>query len=196
MNRFDLLPSVITSMASGSRVIAPSTIPPETDEDFVLLVTSKRAAVRELLTIGYAETTGAAYEDNRIRTMRSVQEGYPGYEESQKLHNLILVEGSQAYKRWAIATHLAKDFGLTDKRHRIMLFSAIKSGGLAVDDEAKIARQLELTEQVTREPMGPLGVWGHTNAAPVDGRFSRMLRNDRSSTFNATSTEPVCCAIP
>lgn len=172
MNRFDLLPSVVTSMASGSRVIAPSTVTPETDEDFVLLVTSKSAAVRELRTIGYVETTGEAYEDNSIRTMRSVREGYPGYEESQKLHNLILVEGSQAYKRWAVATHLAKEFGLTDKRHRIMLFSAIKSGGLAVDDEDKIARQLESTVEREMTTTAPL---------PADARLSRLLRADAAS---------------
>lgn len=142
MKRFDLLPSVVTSCATGSRVIAPSTVTPDTDEDFVLLVTSKRTAIRELRAIGYVVTTGAVYEDTTIHTLRSASAGDPGYDESQKLHNLILVDHSAAYKRWVIATHLAKELGLTDKRHRIMLFSALKSTGLSIDDEAKIARQL------------------------------------------------------
>lgn len=188
MNRFDLLPSVITSMASGSRVIAPSTVTAETDEDFVLLVTSKHTAVRELSTLGYREITDGSYENNSIRTMRSVREGYPGYEESQKLHNLILVEGLQAYKRWAIATHLAKEFGLTDKRHRIMLFSAIKSGGLAVDDEAKIARKLETVVQDEVIGQSVVGTGCTTPASPTPG-LSNLLRDNRPTAYyGATPT--------
>lgn len=179
MNRFDLLPSVITSMASGSRVISPFTVTPDTDEDFILLVTSKYSAVSELSTIGYRETTGAAYDDHSIRTMRSVREGYPGYEESQKLHNLILVEGSTAYKRWAVATHLAKELGLSDKRHRIMLFSAIKNGGLSVDDEAKIARQLE-----------PVPVRNHLPAVACSADMHTGCLQS-SDPFDS-----VCCAAP
>lgn len=191
MNRFDLLPSVVTSSATGSRVIAPSTVTPETDEDFVLLVTSKRAAVRELMTIGYRETSDGSYEDNSIRTMRSVPEIYPGYEESQKLHNLILVEGSQAYKRWAIATHLAKEFGLTDKRHRIMLFSALKSGGLAVDDEAKIARQLETVVQDEAIGLPVVDTWYPAPASPAP-RPSNLLRDNRPDAYYGDNPYSIC----
>lgn len=175
MKRFELLPSVITSTATGSRVIAPSTISDTTDEDFVLLVTSKNAAVRELSTIGYAETTGTAYEDNSIRTMRSVREGYPGYEGSQKLHNLILVDSVTAFKRWAVATHVAKELGLTDKRQRIMLFSAIKSGGMSVDDN--VALDLKMAESSAREdgtsaPPVPMHPWYAPTTSPGCGVYN------------------------
>lgn len=169
MKRFELLPSVITSMATGSRVIAPSTVKDTTDEDFVLLVTSKNAAVLELSAIGYIETTGGAYSDNSVRTMRSAGPTSTLYDATQALHNLILVDSVTAFKRWVIATHVAKELGLTDKRQRIMLFSAIKSGGMSVDDN--VALDLKMAESSAREdgtsvPSLPMHPWYAPTTSP------------------------------
>lgn len=168
MKRFELLSTVIASAPTGSRVIAPSTVTHTTDEDFVLLVTSKNAAVRELSTLGYTETTNGAYEDNNIVTLRSVSHAHYLYDASQALHNLILVDSSQAFKRWVVATHVAKELGLTDKGQRIMLFSAIKSGGMSVDDNVAIDHKM--AESVAAEARASqLSFIIRPNAMPING---------------------------
>lgn len=104
---------------TGSREICDPP-PLDTDEDFVCLVGSIRAAVYNLRSLGFVspplEYDPEFSEQIPFETLRRGEE------------NLILYESVEGFNAWVAATKVAKSLNLTKKSDRIALFRAVRSG--------------------------------------------------------------------
>jgi len=96
----------------GSRVTCDPA-PVGTDVDYLILVTEHRAST--LVSLGF-EMDGSAYYESSNRTFESWRRGEL---------NLIVTEDVRFYERFMLATEVATELNLLEKKDRIVLFQAI-----------------------------------------------------------------------
>ena len=129
MNLFEKSLEVVGWFATGSRVICDPA-PQDTDEDFVLFVSNKLAAKRELEALGYTWSSKdqEKYQAGEGDPFRLFNQ-FDAFRHPDNAHNLIVVTNLSDFKKWKVATNVAKALNITDKAQRVMLFRAIRSGG-------------------------------------------------------------------
>ena len=129
MYLFEKAMNVIGWFATGSRVIC-SPAPLTTDEDFVLFTSNLKTLRLQLEALGYTYSNKdmEKYKLSKTDPFHMYNQ-FDAYRHPDNAHNLIVLSREQDYLRWKVATLVAKELNLTDKKDRIMLFRAIRSGG-------------------------------------------------------------------
>ena len=126
---FERALSVIGWFASGSRVICDPA-PTDTDEDYVLFTLDPKALRIQLEALGYTYSNKDVEKYKLGKTDPFyMYNQFDAYRHPDNDHNLIVLNKEPDYTRWKVATLVAKELNLTDKKDRIMLFRAIRSGG-------------------------------------------------------------------
>lgn len=120
---FESIGSLIAHFPTGSRVICNPPVM-DTDEDHVLLVTNLGLAKEQLVRQGYTMTTDEGYQ--KAPKLMNFMSDFRTFRKGEE--NLIVVNHSDAYLKWKLATQLATRFNLQNKQDRIDLFKAIKFG--------------------------------------------------------------------
>ena len=119
----EALPSGAIIVPVGSRVTC-NPPPMDTDEDYLLLVKDKEAAVKGLLSIGFEHSTDpkkvAEYEALNEASQWSFTSLYLGDV------NYIVTESEFFFERFLTATHVCKTLNLLRKEDRVMVFDAIR----------------------------------------------------------------------
>lgn len=97
--------------------------PIDTDEDYIMLVRNTQQAIDRFIQAGYElESEIYVHEDDEsisISEFVSLRHGKT---------NLIIAKNISFFRKFLIATDLAKRFNLMDKKDRIDLFQAILYG--------------------------------------------------------------------
>lgn len=129
MYLFEKAINVTGWFATGSRVIC-SPAPLTTDEDFVLFTSNLKTLRLQLEALGYTYSNKDVEKYKLDKTDPFyMYNQFDAYRHPDNDHNLIVLSREQDYLRWKVATLVAKELNLTDKKDRIMLFRAIRSGG-------------------------------------------------------------------
>jgi hypothetical protein len=100
--------------ATGSRYICNPPVT-NTDEDYIVLINGSDA-VQYLKSLGFVPSINDDYNNMSKDRFVSFRRGDI---------NLIVTSSAWFYNNFVKATELAKEFNLTDKKHRIMLFEAL-----------------------------------------------------------------------
>lgn len=122
---FESISSLIAHFPTGSRVICNPPVM-NTDEDYVLLVTHLTQAKEQLERKGYTMTTDESYK--KAPKLMDFMSDFRTFRKGEE--NLIVVNHSDAYLKWKLATQLATRFNLQNKQDRIDLFKAIRFGAI------------------------------------------------------------------
>ena len=138
MYLFEEAPAVIGWFASGSRVICDPA-PLDTDEDFVIYTPNLKTLRVQLEALGYTYSCKDVekYKLNKTDPFHMYNQ-FDAYRHPDNDHNLIVLSRDLDYIKWKVATLVAKELNLTDKKERIMLFRAIRSGGTLFQSKDKI----------------------------------------------------------
>lgn len=104
------------SFLTGSQAIAPWAAWPKSDLDIVLLIPEFSRLDPLLTEAGFKSESGAYVGCPEFMSYRRDQT------------NLILVQNTDAFKRWRIATQTAKRLKLATRDERVVLFRAILYG--------------------------------------------------------------------
>lgn len=114
---------VITLVPTGS---AHTRVPPvgDTDIDFLLLVRSRKDFT--------AATAGTIYEGGSIQRKDLAYpdefDTYRSSDERPNSLNLIVTDDKAAFERFELATYLARNLNIQNKRDRVALFRAVVDG--------------------------------------------------------------------
>lgn len=129
MHLFERSLAVVGWFASGSRAICDPA-PLDTDEDFVIFTMNPKGLRIQLEALGYTYSNKDVEKYKLSKTDPfAMYNQFDAYRHPENDHNLIVLSKEQDYTRWKVATLVAKELNLTDKKERIMLFRAIRSGG-------------------------------------------------------------------
>lgn len=129
MYLFEQALSLVGFFPTGSRAIC-NPPPEDTDEDFVLSTGNPKQLRGELEALGYTYSSKDVEKYKAGKTDPfAMYNSFDAYRHPDNDHNLIVVKHALDFKRWKVATLLAKELNLTNKEHRIMLFRAVRSGG-------------------------------------------------------------------
>lgn len=101
---------------TGSSVICNPPVE-DTDIDFIICATSE-AKLDQFLTVNGFKLSNASEEEYDLE-----EEGFSSYRKGNI--NLIVTENYEWYKKWVLATKVAKKLNLLKKEDRIILFKAI-----------------------------------------------------------------------
>lgn len=128
--RFLKASGVIGWFETGSRVICNPPVM-DTDRDFVIYTDNQRALRKELEFLGYTYSS-KDMEKYKLKATDPFEmyNSFDAYRHPDTDENLIVVSNTQDFRRWRVATQVATKLNLTNKNHRIILFRAIRSGGL------------------------------------------------------------------
>ena len=128
-NLFERATDVIGWFASGSRVICDPA-PEGTDQDFVLFTPNLKTLRPQLESLGYVYSNKDVEKYKKGATDEfAMYNSFDAYRHPDNDHNLIVVSNVYDFKKWKVATMVAKELNVLDKAQRIMLFRAIRSGG-------------------------------------------------------------------
>ena len=121
----DALPSGAIVVPVGSRVTC-NPPPTDTDEDYLVLVKDKPAAVAGLKALGFEYSADpekmAKYEAMNETAQWSFTSLWFGDV------NYIVTDSQFFFERFLTATHVCKKLNLLDKADRIMVFEAVRGG--------------------------------------------------------------------
>ena len=121
----DALPSGAIVVPVGSRVTC-NPPPTDTDEDYLVLVKDKPAAVAGLKALGFEYSADpeklAKYEAMNGTARWSFTSLWFGNV------NYIVTDSQFFFERFLTATHVCKALNLLDKADRIMVFEAVRGG--------------------------------------------------------------------
>lgn len=121
---------VIGWLETGSRVICN---PPvlDTDHDFIIYTDNLRNLRKELEYLGYVYSNKDLEKYKLGKTDPfQMYNSFDAYRHPTTEDNLIVVGNAVDFKRWRVATQIATELNLRDKANRVMLFRAIRSGGV------------------------------------------------------------------
>lgn len=101
-----------------------------TDDDFVLYAVNRFVLRPQLEALGYEYSNKDVKEyKDKNKDPFAKYNVFDAYRHPGNNHNLIVVASADDFLKWKVATKVAKELNLLDKRHRIVLFRAIRSGG-------------------------------------------------------------------
>lgn len=130
MHLFERSMSVVGWFATGSRVICKPAVE-GTDEDFVIFTDNLHLLRRELEALGYKLS---AHDKEKYKLAKNdpfqQYNTFDAYRHPDNDDNLIVTNIASDFTRWKVATLVATELNVVDKQQRIMLFRAIRSGGL------------------------------------------------------------------
>lgn len=109
---------IIAYNKTGSRYICNPPVT-NTDEDYILLVVTDPSICEWFTNQKFVASVNDAYTHMK-------KDGFISYRRDHI--NLIATNSRNFYNNFVKATELAKEFNLTDKKHRIMLFEAMRAG--------------------------------------------------------------------
>lgn len=109
---------IIAYNKTGSRYICNPPVT-NTDEDYILLVVTDPSICDWFTNQKFVASVNDAYTHMK-------KDGFISYRRDHI--NLIATNSRNFYDNFVKATELAKEFNLTDKKHRIMLFEAMRAG--------------------------------------------------------------------
>jgi hypothetical protein len=121
MKHDDHLSSAIV-VPVGSRVTC-NPPPTDTDEDYLILVQNKKAAVAALKSIGF-ESPQTQDQIDRYEKLNEVSQWSFSSLRFGDI-NYIVTESEFFFERFLTATHVCKSLNLMDKSDRIMVFDAV-----------------------------------------------------------------------
>lgn len=106
--------------ATGSYTICNPPVT-DTDRDYVVLERLFDHQIKKLISLGFAEELGSNYEhlDKSLSNFRSFRKDSV---------NVLVTSKKDFFNRFDLATRVAKDLNLTEKKDRITLFKAILYG--------------------------------------------------------------------
>ena len=161
----DALPSGAIVVPVGSRVTC-NPPPTDTDEDYLVLVKDKPAAVAGLKALGFEYSADpeklAKYEAMNGTARWSFTSLWFGNV------NYIVTDSQFFFERFLTATHVCKALNLLDKADRIMVFEAVRGGSFY--------------KQVAPEWTPPYTDWvthAKSGAMATDGLSDDLLANVR-----------------
>lgn len=109
---FKKLPNIIDITPTGSRVIC-NPPPLDTDKDFVVLIHGPVSEFIDDLTGNHGWESDTKYPGSDFTSLRRGKVNY------------IVTESEDFYKKFVLATKIAKSLNLTDKKDRVTLFQGV-----------------------------------------------------------------------
>lgn len=118
----ETLPSGAIVVPVGSRVTC-NPPPTDTDEDYLVLVKDKYAAITGLLAIGFEYSGDPAKEAEYIKMNKTSQLRFTSLWMGDV--NYIVTDSGFFFERFLTATHICKTLNLLNKADRVMVFEAV-----------------------------------------------------------------------
>lgn len=122
------LPSGAIVVPVGSRVTC-NPPPTDTDEDYLVFVKDKKAAVDGLKALGFE------YSGDPVKTQEYVEMGKTSQWSFTSMWfgdvNYIITDSQFFFERFLTATHICKTLNLLRKEDRVMVFEAVRGGSFS-----------------------------------------------------------------
>lgn len=130
--------SLVAYFATGSRVIPGCHVTECTDYDYVLLpyYPDKDRLNAQLEELGYVKSVGNDYK-NLISNLSD----FTAWRHPDNLNNLIVCNNINSYMQWKTATKYTIEHKITDKTHRIQLFTLVRSMGTTYMSIGEVNKQ-------------------------------------------------------
>lgn len=118
-------------MLSGSREICPEMVKPETDYDFMVMepaVGSEKAKVFIATLEANGFVQAIQYDPITTELLGHDPETKLWQLDEKPKTDIILFSDEGIYEKWETATKVCKALHLTERKHRLMVFRAIRTG--------------------------------------------------------------------
>lgn len=119
------MPSGAIVVPVGSRVTCDPP-PTDTDQDYLVLVSDKRAAIESLKSIGFEYSADPEKVEEYQRMNETAAWSFTSMWFGDV--NYIITDSQFFFERFLTATHVCKKLNLMKKEDRVMVFEAVRGG--------------------------------------------------------------------